>query len=203
MEMADQLNCKNRLCQWMLQSLEETVGEEEIRLLAEGVENHEQNHSSGEGPFSDIRQVLSAMEKWFGQLGSKGLSIQAGRNAFNVLLQENGEELGWFSQRFRLLPKTKRIEEGLASLVKWLANLCGTSLRIEEDETNWCWIADDFAWQELGNDSLDMCFFSQGLLQEFMLWASGGRVHLVNVASCALDGDQTCMLQIKKQPMEG
>jgi len=203
MEMTAQINCNDRLCQWILKSLEETVGEEEIKAIAIAANVSAEPHIQTKDSMIQAKQLFAALENVFGEPGGKGLSIQAGRNAFNVLLQENGEELGWFSQRFRLLPKNSRIQEGLNTLMNQLSDLCGTNVSVQEDEINWSWVADGCVWREMSREGMDMCYFSQGLLQEFMLWASGGRVHLVNIASCALLGDETCKLLIRKQPLEG
>jgi len=196
MEMTANWHCQDRLGEWLLESLAETLGEEQMKALAERFDGGDESSKAG------MNEVLAALEDWFGQPGSQGMSVQAGRNAFNLLLQKQGEELGWFSQRFRLLPKSRRIHEGLSALVNFLVELCGTSIRLEEDEHGWHCTTQGCAWGGMDGGNLDLCYFQQGLLQEFMLWASGGRLHLVNVAACAAQGEPACVIRIARQPLE-
>lgn len=196
MEMTANWHCQDRLSAWLVESLAETLGEDQVKALAARFTGGDESSKAG------VKEWMAALEDWFGQPGSQGMSVQAGRNAFNLLLQKQGEELGWFSQRFRLLPKNRRIHEGLSGVVKFLAELCGTSIHLEEDEHGWRCTAEGCAWGGEDGDNLDLCYFQQGLLQEFMLWASGGRLHLVNVAACAAQGAPACVIRIARQPLE-
>ena len=46
------------------------------------------------------------------------------------------------------------------------------------------------------------CFTAMGLLEESLIWLSGGRSYLVEQTACYAAGDSQCAFTIEKKPLE-
>ena len=121
--------------------------------------------------FSDwMEGVDKALLAQFGVRSSEGIAFRSGRCAFNAFVQAKGLALGIATLNFRLQPVLQRIRAGFQSVCKAVADSSGMVLTINEDE-------ESYRIQGVHPATLAPFFFA-GFFQEYLLWASNGKVFL-------------------------
>lgn len=143
-----------------------------------------------------------ALEHVYGELGGRGLAQRIGRAVCRALLRDFGEELGLTTLEQRLLPTQERIRSGLRMLAQAVA-ADDHAAGVEETADAYLWRVEqcaDCSGREPAAHAL--CYFTTGLLQEFMEISGGGKVYVVSETECAACGDPACVFRIPKKPLD-
>ncbi len=152
--------------------------------------------------FNQISALQQALEDVYGPQGARGVALRSGRAAFCYFLRTYGGKTGFDELDFRLLPPRRRIQTGLERLAQVLSGEGAGTILVQDAGSEWqvqiencpeCW-----GWK---NES-PLCYFSIGLLQEFLTWMSGGKIYLVEETACRVKGDQVCTIRIEKKPLD-
>jgi predicted hydrocarbon binding protein len=152
--------------------------------------------------YSQVSALQQAVEEVYGPQGARGVALRSGRSAFCYFLKTFGEKTGLRELDFRLLPPRRRLKTGLERLAHVMNAETGGEVIIQDDEDAWlvrigrcpeCWKKQSEATH---------CFFSVGLLQEFISWLSGGKIYLVEEIACRAKGDPACIIRIDKKPLD-
>jgi predicted hydrocarbon binding protein len=151
-------------------------------------------------PADEIQQLGGGLASLYGIRGGRGILLCAGREAFHHMISRHAVEMG-FDLRFRLLPLNTRIRTGLNMLAEWLGSQTEAVIETSETDTAWVWDIHVCPWCSDRQNSDGMCHFMIGLLQDYMTWASGNDVYLVDEDDCLATGGQVCRLVIDKQPV--
>lgn len=134
--------------------------------------------------------------------GADGVSLVAGKEAFDLLLREHGEEMGLQEMAFRMLPLRRRAQQGFESLGTWFDDEWGwhSSVTTQNETLNFHLEASDAA--EEGLLQRPFCFFVEGLLQGLLSWVSGGRFFEALGAPTPADGQICCELSFSRTPLD-
>lgn len=149
-------------------------------------------------PGDEAGRFLCALEARFGSPAVHGLALRIGRATFSYWLKYMGDQLGFRSQEFRLLPAPRRIEAGLQVLAEKMGVLCGESIVLSDEGQYWNWQVVNQPQPETAT----LCFLEVGLLQEFVSWAGGGRFYPVAHTECRAAGSPACTYRIDKRPLD-
>lgn len=196
------------LTQLALNGMQEFLGRPALDHLVsvwKGIpyQTSEQMLQSGTGlEYNQISALQQALEDVYGRQGARGVALRSGRAAFCHFLRVFGEQTGFDELQFRLLPLRRRILAGLERLAQLIAGQGGGTIRIQDSGTDWLVHIDvcPECWGRQ-NDS-PLCYFSVGLLQEFLTWMSGGKIYLVEEKTCRAKGDSACTIRIEKKPLD-
>ena len=134
--------------------------------------------------------------------GADGVSLVAGKEAFDLLLRDRGEEMGLQDITFRMLPLRRRAQQALESLAAWF-------------DAEWGWKSSVTTQNETLNFHLDttdpvdggllqkvFCFFVEGLIQGLLFWVSGGRFFEALTAQTSSDDQICCELSFSRTPLD-
>lgn len=147
-----------------------------------------------------------ALEEIYGVPGRNGLALRIGRAAFRHVLNYYGDQAGFRKMEYRLLPAPRRLGSGLLSLAKILAEETGSQITVSEEDTCWLWSVQPGSLPaSLGPASAagsQECYLTAGLLQEFTMWAGGGRFYPIMETECRGNGSQACLYRIEKKPLD-
>lgn len=143
-----------------------------------------------------------ALEAVYGELGGRGLAQRIGRAVCRALLRAFGEELGLTTLEQRLLPTPERIRSGLRLLAQAMT-ADDHAADVEETMDAYLWRVEQCA-DCSGRDPAAhaLCYFTTGLLQEFMEILGGGKFYVVSETDCAACGDPACVFRIPKKPLD-
>lgn len=197
-----------RLTQIVLSGLQEYIGRAGLEKLAQhsGVaipEGTDQlTGATGGLLFNEISVMQQALEEVYGPQAARGVAMRSGRAALCYFLSELGEEGGFHQLEFRVLPPRKRAQAGLERIATLVGREAGQPIQIQSLEKAWLWQIElcPECWERKNPTS--MCYFSVGLLQEFLSWLSGGRIYLVEETACRAKGDPACVIRIDKKPLD-
>ena len=147
-----------------------------------------------------LREVQRALAARYGTQSGLGVAQRTGRAAFKYSLRAWGEESGFTSSSFRLLPFSRRVRAGLEKMAAVLSDYSQARISVHEDEGHWIWQVESCPGCAGSEDSA--CYLLAGLLQEYMAWVAGGKYYRVQEYTCAADGSSACQFRIDKQALE-
>jgi hypothetical protein len=150
----------------------------------------------------DFMAIRKALEDFYGPRGGRGVLLRSGRTAFNYMLRVYGEEIGLTRKEHQLLPLPVRIREGLDSLAIVLSAWGTHPAVIGEDAHYWYWELSDCPWCLPAKGAEHTCPFQVGFLQEYLQWASGGRIYHVLESTCRSSGQPACITRMDKVPLD-
>jgi predicted hydrocarbon binding protein len=200
--------CPNAFGRVYLYSMEEILGRSGLNAvlnragLNDLIEHYPLENLDKEVPYRVFSQISAALEGVYGVRGGRGLSLRAGRVAFNRNLRAFGEQLGVDDQAFRLLPVPQKISQGLQALAALYNQLTDQQVGLEEDESSFYWVVRPcpLCW---GRQSPDpVCHYLVGMLQEALYWLSGGKFYLVTEIDCIAKSDPVDRIQIDKRALD-
>lgn len=142
--------------------------------------------------------IQRALEDLYGQRGGQGVALRSGRASFGHLLRVDGKEMGLMELNYRMLPSKARIFMGLQLLAKKISELTGNLVQVDEENEAWLWSMDVDPQSNTAAVNRNNCHFIIGFLQEYLLWASGGKFHHVQEVQCAGEQTQACLIRLEK-----
>ncbi len=146
--------------------------------------------------------MLLALVTLYGPRGGHGIAQRAGRASFKYLLRHFGNSIGLTELEYRLLPSAGRIKTGLEAIALMFTTSCGGSVELVDEKPAWLWKYTGCPWCFRRAEDSPSCHFTVGLLQEFLSWASGGRMYHVVETECSACGALSCTVRIDKQPFD-
>ena len=146
--------------------------------------------------------VAEGLEKFYGPRGGRGVALRAGRAGFKYLLRQHGPAMGIVDLNYRMLPVPLRLNLGLKALADLLEDIGDESVAVEEFDTHWIWREERCPHCWMRKVEEPACQFPVGLLQEFLTWASSGRIYGIREVDCSAAGGLACVIQINKKPLD-
>ena len=127
---------------------------------------------------AELDQMQMIIKNSYGPKGRDGIALQAGREFFSDFFRRFGASLGFLDQKYRMLPTKKRITTGLNILAETLSKHFNVPFSVTDDCEKWNFGIERTPAEKMGGDLLDPAqYFLIGLLQEYLLWAAGGKVY--------------------------
>ncbi len=152
-------------------------------------------------PFEDVSALMQGIDLIYGPRGGRGIALRVGRVAFRYGLMDFGPVLGVGDLAVSLLPFSLKLNQGAAALAGLFNQFSDQVVRVEDDADTLCWHIDrcPLCWGR----ALDgpRCFVAAGLLQESLVWLSGGRHYAVTQTTCRAAGGSHCLFEISKTPL--
>jgi len=131
--------------------------------------------------FLSIHSFVLYWQKQVGLPATQGIMVKAGRSYLKTVIREHPEDTGLFDLDFRMLPKPLRLLEGLRKLNHFFFEPDLIPLTITEEDDSWrleIQFMEGYIVQDV--DMMDsLARFTTGMLQEFMMWSTGGKYYPV------------------------
>jgi len=191
----------------LLLGVEEIIGRSGVNAvlnLAEQVPHasiHKDEPSVRIG-YTNVAAITIGLEMMYGPRGGRGVALRAGRAGFKYLLRQYGTTMGIIDINYRMLPVPVRLKSGMQALAGLMAQLGDEIVTVGEHESTRTWMAErcPHCWQRKLEEPA--CHFPVGMLQEFLAWASSGRVYGVREIECMASGGLACLIQINKKALD-
>jgi predicted hydrocarbon binding protein len=151
--------------------------------------------------FDHLSSIMSAIESYFGPHAGRGLALRSGRACLKYGLREYGPLLGVSDMTFRLLPLATKIKTGAEMFALAFNKFSDQRVRLEDskDELYWHIECCPICFQRNSKDPV--CHLAVGILQEALYWISGGKNFFVEEIACIAQGNEACIIKIKKEPL--
>ncbi len=198
----------NRMGRILLHSYEEVLGHNGLHALLrlQGNEHYAQvpppNNSDRQFSFEVVGGLTRALLDMYGPRGARGIGLRVGRVVFKHGIREYGPLLGLAELTFQLLPFSIKLEQGAKAFADLFNLYTDQIVRLQETPEALCWQIErnPLAWGV--QSSGPVCFVAVGLLQESLLWLSGGKTFQVDETSCVACGGSVCNIVITRKPLE-
>jgi predicted hydrocarbon binding protein len=190
--------------QAFMEGVEEIIGMTGMHALANQIHDLRytpdgaQEPAVSEGPWL----TQQALEGLYGARGGRGIALRGGRSSFKYILRLHGARLGLTDLNFRLLPAPVRLKTGLTALAGLLSESGQQKIVFSEEDGAWTWRVEDCVLCQGRKTSEPACAFHVGLLQEFLTWASGGKVFAVRETECRAMGKPECVFRVDQKSLD-
>jgi predicted hydrocarbon binding protein len=196
----------NRMGRVLLQATEDVVGRGGLLALltTAGLERYRRalppNNLDRHFAFETISGLLASIDRVYGPRGGRTVALRTGRIAFRYGLSDFGAVMGIADLSVRLLPWSLKLEQGTDALAMLFNDFSDQVVHVEHQDETLLWHIDrcPLCWGR--HLSEPRCFVATGLLQESLLWLSGGKTYTVEQTTCRATGDPRCTFVIEKKP---
>lgn len=187
----------------ILEGAREILGEEQLNQTLDEVLSKEGCCAEGDSlTWLGARNLIAYTEKSYGALGSQGLALRIGRAAFKYGLEAYGDEMGFRTTEFRLLPAPRRLKTGLKEMAQLIAETYRQTVEVVDTDAFWEWRMLDGPDSLARTETNTFCYLISGVIQEFLTWAGGGRYYRVTETECRMAGGAACVFRIEKKPLD-
>jgi len=190
--------CTGLMTNIVLEGVEEIIGRDVLP----------KTDTAGSGPVESVYMPVSGFdvclsEQWaaaqYGERGAQGVAFRCGEASFRCFIRKQGADYGLTSLSFRLMNSRQRLPFGLQQLAAFAAKNCGVKIDLVDTDTHWLWQVHSTPsvtqWNELRSA------YTQGLLREYLGWASGGRFFVFDRMPANPENGVIYQLSILKQPL--
>jgi len=198
----------NKMGRIILLALEEVMGSNGVNAilnlarLQQHIGNYPANNFAQEFSFTEMSQLLQALDEMYGPRGGRGLALRAGRACLKLGIRDFGPMLGIADMTFRLLPMGMKLKVGFEVLSQTFNKFTDHLVRLDEDEQYYYWVMErcGVCWGR--KSDTPCCHLAVGILEEALYWVSGGKNFYVEEVSCIATGEQNCTILIGKRSLD-
>ncbi len=206
----DEKASKEKYSEWMSQiikpAMDEILGLEVVNQLQEKasliMDGQKIQGSQDLNPVVDVHSIQASLVEMYGCQAGSGLTIQIGRTCFQNLLRYHGTDLGLSEMPFRLLPLSRKIDQGSEILANFFSEVTNQEIAWEKSESDFTWQIRNPQDNSTKTVSSPICMLVRGMLQEAFYWMSSGRTFIFRENCCHRPGEQACTIQIESKPID-
>lgn len=185
----------------MLEGAREIIGQAGVNAVVNRAQVLCRKDSKTNQAMASVGHIQSALEELYGQRGGQGVALRSGRVSFNYLLRTDGKEMGLMELNYRMLPSKARIFMGLQLLAQKISSMITKTVKVEDENDAWLWRMENDPQPGSECPAQNRCHFIIGFLQEYLMWASGGKYHHVQEVTRADENGQFCLIQLEKNSL--
>jgi predicted hydrocarbon binding protein len=169
--------------------------------LREYISQYPPDNLEKEFDFTDFSALQRAMVEMYGEKGGQTFLKRAGRSTFGNCLCKQGALAGVSSEAFRSLPLQTKLRIGLQAMARVFMQISDQTTIIEDDGDCFRYIVPQCpeCWGQQGKEKAT-CSYGVGLLEEGLLYITGGSEFRVIETRCMAKGDDTCEYTIDRIP---
>ncbi|NLE45950.1 MAG: 4-vinyl reductase [Chloroflexi bacterium] len=190
-----------------LEAMEEVMGKNGLKAilnlagLVHLVDNLPPMNMRKEFEFADYSALNGALEEMYGPRGGRGLELRAGRASFARGLRGLGALSGAGDLAFKVLPLSAKLKAGIPAMAKVFSQVSDQKSTVEDHGEYYSYAMSPcpVCWGRSATQPI--CFAGRGLLEEGLIWLSGGRQFRVEEIECVAMGDEVCTYAIYKDPV--
>lgn len=198
----------NRMGRILLLALEDVLGHNGLHALLKMagyehfIRNLPPNTSDRQFPFEAVSGFIGTLHDMYGPRGARGVALRVGRVCFKYGLREYGPMMGVADLTFQLLPLSIKLEQGARAFSDLFNDHSDQVVQVQDTPETLYWRIErcPMCWKRRSEHP--HCYLAVGLLQESLLWLSGGKTFQVEVKNCIAQGDDVGTITIAKKPLD-
>ena len=172
--------------------------------LADFIDRPPPNNMKKEFDFADFAALNAVLDEKYGPSGGEALKRSVGRATFLSGLKKFGGPVGIGAvtfKAFKAMPIETKIKVGLSGMASTFSRFSDQVSNVYDAKDHFIYTMErcPMCWGHQTNRAV--CHLGQGLLQEGLIWASGGHKFNVDVCTCIAKGDDIGRYVIHKEPV--
>lgn len=152
--------------------------------------------------FAEFSMIHSALEEMYGPRAGRGLARRIGWSSFHKLLDEFGTLSGVSDLAFKVLPLPAKLKLGFPAMTRVFHALCDHHCISQELNETYLFTIEHCPACWGRKTESPVCYSFLGLLEEGLRWVSGGQYFSVEEVRCIAAGDDACVFQVDKAPLD-
>lgn len=205
---AAHLSCPNKLGRYYLIALQEVLRRSGYTALLNWVglpqyaETLPPDDWKRAFDFSVFARCDSGLVERYGPRGGRRLALRSGQRFFERGVKELAPLSRISELALRPFPVQTKLKLGLNALARLFSRTSDQGTRVEEQTAHFLYEVTPcpICWGRTAQEPT--CFFTAGMLQEATIWLSGGQTFTVREALCIASGNEQCVFEISKKPLE-
>lgn len=197
----------NKMGRIFLLALEEAVGRNGLNALLNLIDlprymtELPPDNLNREFDFAHISNLNKGLEEIYGTRGARGLALRGGRAIFAHGLKGFGALAGVGDLAFKVLPLQTKLGIGVPAVAQIFTQFSDQTSRVEDRGDHFLYYIDrcSMCWQR--DTDHPVGHIATGILQETLLWVSGGHEFRVEEFECKGMGDACGVYRIDKEPL--
>jgi predicted hydrocarbon binding protein len=137
--------------------------------------------------------LQGAMRSYFGR-GARGVLLRVGRRLWNRMLEDASFGIKAQSAVIKRLPRPTRLKPTLELLAKILGARAG-NITVHSLDLDLLLVDHASPTTDSQREPAPICFVTQGLIRESLLWSTGGDIDVEEIA-CKAQGRPACEFKI-------
>jgi hypothetical protein len=200
--------CPNRAARLYLSALETVLGKSgasavlNLAGLRGWPKEAQDSADAAQIDFAEFSTINIALEEMYGPRAGRGLARRVGWSAFHRMLDEFGTLSGVSDLAFKVLPLPAKLKLGFPAMSRVFQYLSDHHCTTEEREETYIFSVQrcPACWGR--KTEKPVCYTFLGLLEESLRWVSGGQYFYVQEVKCIATGDEACVFQVDKAPLD-
>ena len=197
----------NKIARIYIEVLEDIMGKNGLNsvLHAAGLDrlrdNYPPNDLKREFDFADFAALNQALDDTYGPRGGRVFALRGGKAAIKAGLEAFGAAVGVSGLAMKVLPMAAKLKIGLPAMAKVFTTFSDQTSLVHEQEDRLIYTIKrcPVCWGR--HSDVSICHAAVGLLQGGLHWVSGGKDFTVVQTLCKAKGDEDCVFDILKEPL--
>lgn len=154
-----------------------------------------------EFPFHWVADLQESAEAQYGIVEGREFNRRVGRACLHSGLREFNPLVGIADLPVRMLPLGMKLHVGFDMFAMVFNRFTDQVVTLSEDDRSYKWVIErcPVCWGR--HTDSPCCDLAVGILQEGLLWTSGGKEFIVTETRCIARGDDACVIEIGKRPL--
>jgi bacteriochlorophyll 4-vinyl reductase len=197
----------NKIALIYIRVLEDIMGKNGLNsvLHAAGLDalrdNYPPDNLKREFDFADFAALNQALDDTYGPRGGRVFALRGGKAAIKAGLEAFGAAVGVSGLALRVLPMAAKLKIGLPAMAKVFTTFSDQTSLVNEQGDRFIYTIKrcPVCWGR--HADVTICHAAVGLLQGGLHWVSGGKDFTVVETLCKAKGDEDCVFEILKEPL--
>ncbi len=194
----------NKMARILLLAMEEVLGKTGLNAvlnlarLPHFIDHYPPANFAGGVAFSQISDLLAAVDEMYGPRGGHMLALRTGRACFKHSIRDFGALVGLGDLVFRLLPANLRTRLALEVVVEIFNRYSDQEMTLYQEDAAYFLAIErcGVCWER--TTTYPAGALIEGLLQEALYWINGGRLFEIEEVVCRAMGAPTCTFRVEK-----
>jgi predicted hydrocarbon binding protein len=197
----------NKIAKIYIEVLEDIMGKNGLNAvlhhahLERLIGNYPPDDLKKEFDFADFAALNQGIDDTYGVRGGRVFALRGGKAAIKAGLEAFGAAVGVSGLAMKILPMSAKLKIGLPAMAKVFTTFSDQLSIVKEQDDRFLYTIKrcPVCWGR--HSEVTICHAAVGLLQGGLHWVSGGKDFTVVETMCKAKGDEDCVFEILKEPL--
>ena len=197
----------NKMVRIYLTVLEDIMGKNGLNSVLHSadldrlIDNYPPDNLKREFDFAEFAALNQGLDNTYGPRGGRVFALRGGKASVKAGLDAFGAAVGVSGLALKILPLGAKLRIGLPAMAKIFSTFSDQLSIAKEHDDRFVYTIKECPVCYGRHSDNAICHGAVGLLQGGVHWVSGGKDFTVVETECKAKGDQDCVFQIFKEPL--